>query len=656
MQQSVTSKIGTSKGWTLALGIGAALLAAILLVVYLNRYRSSVDAQNAATPVLVAKNLIPQGTSGTIIAKKELFQVASLPKDDLKVGAISDPAYLNGRVAAGDIFPGQQITTADLSVTTTEAVPTSLTGVERAVAVPIDASRGLVGYTAQGDHVDVYVGLTDGNDAPDASRAGRRDPPRAGAGPVHDVRPQGCCAARPEARVRVGCWNALVPAATAGRRQEDAAADGVDEDASRPGQAKQAGEVAPRWLTLLSAHSSPSKGWTPSTCSEPCPTTRISSSSASPTASTTPFGRCRAARSTSSSSPARGVRTIGRSRSSTERIAPLRNCRSSSSPRRRPNGFLRRAFDVGAADMALFPQTKEQLRFVMSKAVARAPRKGSGPRSERDSRLVCVLGPKGGTGKTLTSCNLAVALALAGQKVLIIDLDLQFGDVGLCLGLPPEKTMYDLALSGGSLDEDKLSDYVMTHDAGVDVLLAPARPDQASAITIELLRDVLVVARSAYDFVIADTPPGFTAEVIATIDASSDLVMVGTLDSLSLKNTKLGLETLGLMEYDPKKIQLVLNRADTRVGISQHDVVAVLGSEPNIFIPSDREIPRSVNEGIPIILSRPQSYAAASFHDLAGLFVSATPAPNGAEPVGAVSAESSAPARQSRSLFRFKRK
>ena len=207
--------------------------------------------------------------------------------------------------------------------------------------------------------------------------------------------------------------------------------------------------------------------------------------------------------------------------------------------------------------------------------------------------------------------------------MFVIDLDLQFGDVALCLGLPPEKTMYDLALSGGSLDEDKLRDYVMTHDTGVDVLLAPARPDQASAITIDLLRDVLVVARSMYDFVIADTPPGFTAEVIATIDASSDLVMVGTLDSLSLKNTKLGLETLGLMDYDPKKIQLVLNRADTRVGISQHDVVTVLGSEPNVFIPSDREIPRSVNEGIPIILSRPQSFAAASFHDLAGLFVSA---------------------------------
>ena len=317
-----------------------------------------------------------------------------------------------------------------------------------------------------------------------------------------------------------------------------------------------------------------------------------------------------------------------------------------------PNGFLRRAFEAGAADMALFPQTKEQLRFAMSKAVARHPRKAVGDGTRKDGRLICVLGPKGGTGKTLTSCNLSVALALAGHKVLVIDLDLQFGDVGLCLGLPPEKTMYDLAISGGSLDEDKLADYVMTHDTGVDVLLAPARPDQASAITIELLRDVLVVARATYDYVIADTPPGFTAEVIATIDASSDLVMVGTLDSLSLKNTKLGLETLGLMDYDPKKIQLVLNRADTRVGISQHDVVAVLGNEPNIYIPSDREIPRSVNEGIPITLSRPQSYAAASFHELAALFIT-EPAATAADPVG-VAADNGRGG--SRSLFRFRRK
>ena len=87
--------------------------------------------------MLVAKNLIPKGTSGTVIAEKQLFQAATLSKDDLKVGAISDPAYLNGRVAVADIFPGQQITTADLSAGLTDAIPTQLSGKQRAVAIPV---------------------------------------------------------------------------------------------------------------------------------------------------------------------------------------------------------------------------------------------------------------------------------------------------------------------------------------------------------------------------------------------------------------------------------------------------------------------------------------------------------------------------------------
>jgi Flp pilus assembly protein CpaB len=153
---SLTSKVQQSRGWTLALGIGAAALAAILLIAYLVQYRSSVNDSTAPSPVLVAKNLIPKGTSGTVIAEKQLFQAATLSKDDLKVGAISDPAYLNGRVAVADIFPGQQITTADLSVGLTDAIPTQLTGLQRAVAIQVDGSRGLVGFVASGDRVDVY--------------------------------------------------------------------------------------------------------------------------------------------------------------------------------------------------------------------------------------------------------------------------------------------------------------------------------------------------------------------------------------------------------------------------------------------------------------------------------------------------------------------
>ncbi len=296
-----------------------------------------------------------------------------------------------------------------------------------------------------------------------------------------------------------------------------------------------------------------------------------------------------------------------------------------------PNGFMRRAFELGAADVVLFPQPKDQLRFAMSKAMARRARSSAVSAREHETQLVCVLGPKGGTGKTLTACNLAVGLAEAGDHVLIIDLDLQFGDVALCMGLPPEHTIYDVAVSAGSLDEEKLADYVTTHKSGVEALLAPSRPDQASAVTIDLLRAIYQVASRVYDVIIVDTPPGFTAEVIATIDLSSALIMVGMLDSLSLKNTKLGLETLDLMEYDRGKIRLVLNRAHSRVGITASDVVAVLGREPDVWVPSDREIPRAVNEGVPIIEARPQSEPASAFRQLAAYYARTVPAGRAAE-------------------------
>jgi len=294
------------------------------------------------------------------------------------------------------------------------------------------------------------------------------------------------------------------------------------------------------------------------------------------------------------------------------------------------SGFVRRVFEAGADDILTLPQPPEQVRFSIQKVVARKARQAEGVTTAH-GRLICVLGPKGGSGKTLVSANLGVALAEAGSKVAIVDLDLQFGDVALCLGLGPERTFYDLAQAGGTLDSQKLDAYMMTHPSGVRVLLAPTRPDQASSITVELIRDVYSALRSEYDAVIVDTPPGFTAEVIATIDAATDLIVVGMLDALSLKNTKLGLETLELMGAEPSTIRMVLNRAQTQVGISSTEVSRVLGREPDVLVPSDREIPRAVNEGVPITIARPGSEAAAAFRQLAGHF-SAHASANGAAP------------------------
>ena len=312
-----------------------------------------------------------------------------------------------------------------------------------------------------------------------------------------------------------------------------------------------------------------------------------------------------------------------------------------------PNGFVRRVFESGADDILTLPDSSDQIPFALEKAIAR--RRGAAVASGIAlAPMICVLGPKGGTGKTLISSNLTVALATEGYKSLLVDLDLQFGDVGLSLGLRPDKTIYDLARSSGSLDGEKLDAYLMKHPSGAKVLLAPTRPDQASVVTVDFLRDLFTTLRSVADFVIVDTPPGFTPEVIAAIDTSSHVCLVGMLDALSLKNTKLGLETLELMGYNADRISLVLNRADTRVGITGEDVEAIMGRVPDILIPSDRLIPVSVNEGEPIVLAEDRSGAARSFRTLANIYIEANdqPEPSAAPTPIPIAAERPKPKRR----------
>jgi pilus assembly protein CpaE len=208
---------------------------------------------------------------------------------------------------------------------------------------------------------------------------------------------------------------------------------------------------------------------------------------------------------------------------------------------------------------------------------------------------------------------------------VLVDLDLQFGDVGLSLGLAPERTLFDLANSGGTLDAEKLDAYLLRHESGARVLAAPARPDQAGTVTPELLREVYAILRSTHEFVIVDTPPGFTPEVIATIDSATQVVMVAMLDSLSLKNSKLGLETLELMGVDPTLIRFVLNRSDSKVGITASDVTRIVGRSIDVAIPSDRDIPRAINEGQPIVVAKARSEASRGFSTLASMYLT----PNG---------------------------
>jgi pilus assembly protein CpaE len=289
-----------------------------------------------------------------------------------------------------------------------------------------------------------------------------------------------------------------------------------------------------------------------------------------------------------------------------------------------PGYFVQSLLAAGADDVVKLPDTPERVLFAFEKAVARSRGRTVEPRLEVGP-MVCILGPKGGTGKTVTASNLTVGLAKAGKRAVVVDLDLQFGDIGIALGLEPQRTVYDLASSGGALDAEKLDAYLATHSSGARALLAPIRPDQASAVTNDLLREIYGLLRSTYDVVVVDTPPDFTPEVIAAIDESSHVCMVTAMDSLSLKNTKLGLETLDLMGYERHGVSLVLNRSDSQVGITHQDVEQIIGRQPDVFVPSNREVPRSLNEGVPIVLANGRSRVAAAFRELIVMY-----APNGA--------------------------
>ena len=156
MQNVFSGKLTSTRGGALALGTVAALLAGLLLVVYLNRYRNSVNNGAEAAPVLVARTLIASGTPGQVIAEKKLYELKQIARSDIKTGAVVDAGYLSGRVALHDVFPGQQITTADVSVDVSTAIPTQITGRERAFALDTAGAKGLVGFVGDGDHVDIY--------------------------------------------------------------------------------------------------------------------------------------------------------------------------------------------------------------------------------------------------------------------------------------------------------------------------------------------------------------------------------------------------------------------------------------------------------------------------------------------------------------------
>lgn len=238
---------------------------------------------------------------------------------------------------------------------------------------------------------------------------------------------------------------------------------------------------------------------------------------------------------------------------------------------------------------------------------------------QRRTKVIVVISPKGGSGKTAVSSNLAVALAERHPgRVVAVDLDVQFGDLGLALALTPEHTLAQLSRTS-QIDATTVKLHLTPATDGLFVLAGASDPVDADSISHAHVSLVLPLLAQDFDFVIVDTPAGLDERTLAALECATDLLLVSSLDVTSIRSLRKAVDTLDHIGVTAER-RLLLNRADSKVGLNPHDAEEVMGMEIACSIPSSREIPLSLNLGTPVVASEPKSAVAKQLRQLAQLF------------------------------------
>ena len=235
--------------------------------------------------------------------------------------------------------------------------------------------------------------------------------------------------------------------------------------------------------------------------------------------------------------------------------------------------------------------------------------------------VTSIFSPKGGVGKSVMAVNLAAALVRrSSEPVVILDLDLQFGDVAVMLRLQPRHTFTDAISAGDLLDETLLRSFLARHEkSGVYVLAAPTSPSEADQVDPAAMLRVLDLLRDMFGHVVVDTPPHLSEVVLQAVAASDAVAFVVGMDVPSVKNARLGLQAFELLQLPLGKMLLLLNRADSKVHLADHDIEKVLEMKVDLAFPSEAIVPQSVNQGVPALLEYPRSRFAGQIHQLADL-------------------------------------
>ncbi|HZO63600.1 MAG TPA: P-loop NTPase [Kribbellaceae bacterium] len=260
---------------------------------------------------------------------------------------------------------------------------------------------------------------------------------------------------------------------------------------------------------------------------------------------------------------------------------------------------------VTAGDNAALGAACERSR-ALSGQVRADVRANDEPEPAHQGKVITVFAAKGGCGKTTIAINLAAALAAGGvHRVCVLDLDLAFGDVAISVQLEPARTISDALPMAGHLDTTGAASLLTSYGPGLDMLLAPVTPGDAEKVPAALVGELLAVLRGMFDFVVVDTPAQFSEHVLTAMDASDHHVLLTTPDTPAMKNLRIALDMLDLLSYARDIRSVVVNRSDSKVGLSSNDIDRVVRSPISAQVPSSRNVPISINKGTPIVLATP---------------------------------------------------
>lgn len=283
---------------------------------------------------------------------------------------------------------------------------------------------------------------------------------------------------------------------------------------------------------------------------------------------------------------------------------------------------LRAALRAGYKDVIDVPLTSKNVEDALATVARKSGRGEPTPAPKpQGGKVITIMSPKGGAGKTMTSTNVSVSLAqwTKPNSVVVMDADLQFGDICISLQIEPRHTIVDVARDIDKLDEALMQSLLSKHPSGLQVLSAPLEPSLADEISTQVVVKTLSMLKGMFDYVVVDTAPFLDEPVLSILERSDHVLLVVDMDLPSVKNAKLALDTLRLIKFPFEKIQLVLNRVNSKARLDVGELERSLGLEVKAAISSDKLVPRAVNEGEPVVSLYPRSRVARDLRGVARL-------------------------------------